>query len=186
MGQVIGYARVSTTDQHIEPQLDQLRAAGCSKIFEEKESGAKRHRPQLSAMLDYVREGDEVIICKLDRIARSIRDLLEIVDYLKGKDVAFKVLNANINSGDANGQLQLSILGAFAEFERALMLERQAEGISKAKARGAYKGRKPTAQAKAVDVHRLAAEGMKRQAIAEQLGIGIASVYRILKDGPPS
>lgn len=181
-GKVIGYARVSTTDQNLAAQLDQLRAAGCDKIFEEKESGTKRDRPQLAAMLDYVREGDTVIICKLDRIARSIRDLLDIVDRLKEKGVTFRVLNANIDTSNATGQLQLSILGAVAEFERALMLERQAEGIAKAKEAGRYKGRKPTAQAKAADVRRLADEGKTKQAIADQLGVGIASVYRILKE----
>jgi len=182
MGKVIGYARVSTTDQNLDAQLDQLKVAGCEKLFQEKESGAKRERPQLAALLEYVREGDTVIITKLDRIARSIRDLLAVVDKLTEQGVAFKVLNANIDTSTPTGKLQLSILGAVGEFEREIMLERQAEGIAKAKAKGVYKGRKPTARAKAEEVVKMAAEGVKKQKIADDLGIGIASVYRILKE----
>lgn len=181
MSEVIGYARVSTRDQNLDAQLDQLKAAGCKKTFKEKESGAKSDRPQLAALLEYVREGDTVVVAKLDRIARSIRDLLSIIDQLAEKGVTFKVLNANIDTSTPTGKLQLSILGAVGEFEREIMLERQAEGIAKAKVAGRYKGRKATAQAKADEVLKMASEGMTRQKIADELGIGIASVYRILK-----
>lgn len=183
MGKLIGYARVSTTDQNLEAQLDQLKKAGCTKIFQEKESGAKGDRPQLEALLEFVREGDTVIICKLDRLARSIRDLLKTVDAIEAQGAAFRVINSNIDTSTPTGKLQLSILGAVGEFERDIMLERQAEGIAQAKARGVYKGRKPTAKAKAADVLRMAAEGTTRKGIATALDIGIASVYRILKEG---
>lgn len=181
MGKIIGYARVSTRDQNLDAQLDKLKDAGCAKTFREKESGVRSDRPQLAALLDYVREGDTVIVTKIDRIARSIRDLLGIVDQLQDKGVTFKVLNAQIDTSTPTGKLQLSILGAVGEFEREIMLERQAEGIAKAKEAGRYKGRKPTAQAKTAEVLRMASEGMTRQKIADELGIGIASVYRILK-----
>jgi DNA invertase Pin-like site-specific DNA recombinase len=181
MGIVIGYARVSTRDQNLDAQIDQLTTAGCTKIYEEKESGAKSDRQQLAALLDFVREGDTVVAAKLDRIARSIRDLLSIVDQLKEKGATFKVLNASIDTGTPTGKLQLSILGAVGEFEREIMLERQAEGIAKAKEKGKYKGRRPTARAKAVEIKELVAQGMTKQATADQLGISVASVYRVLK-----
>lgn len=182
MGQTVGYARVSTNDQNLETQLEQLTSADCTKIFQEKESGVRGDRPQLNAMLEYIREGDTVIICKLDRLARSIRDLLNTFDAIEKKGANFKVLNTDINTSTPTGKLQLSILGAVAEFERNIMLERQAEGIAKAKASGKYKGRKPTARAKSEDVLRMVAEGKPKRLIADELGIGIASVYRILKD----
>jgi len=182
LGIVIGYARVSTRDQNLDAQLDQLTAAGCEKIYEEKESGAKSDRQQLATLLDYVREGDTVVATKLDRIARSIRDLLSIVDQLKKKGAQLKVLNANIDTGTPTGKLQLSILGAVGEFEREIMLERQAEGIAKAKNKGKYKGRKPTARAKAKEINELIGQGVTKQAVADKLGISVASVYRVLRD----
>ena len=132
-------------------------------------------------MLDFVREGDSVVVCKLDRIARSTRHLLEIVEILQSKGVGFsRVKDINLDTSTPIGKLMLTMLGGIAEFEREMMLERQAEGIARAKSEGRYKGRKPTARAKASEVKRLKAEGLKKQEIADQLGIGIASVYRIL------
>ncbi|SEA85344.1 Site-specific DNA recombinase [Desulfuromusa kysingii] len=177
----IGYARVSTTGQSLEIQTNQLESHGIDKLFKEKISGVKKDRPQLMALLDYVREGDNVIVTKIDRIARSTRHLLEIVDTLHEKGVTFKVLNINLDTSSPTGKMMLTMLGAIATFEREMMLERQAEGIAKAKAEGRYKGRKPTARAKMDEVINLAENGLTRKAIAEQLGIGIASVYRILK-----
>lgn len=182
MSASIGYARVSTVGQALETQLKQLQEAGVEKVFQEKVSGVKRDRPQLEALLDYVREGDSVVITKLDRIARSTRHLLEIVDQLKEKGVSFRVLNMNLDTSTPTGKLMLTMLAGIAEFEREMMLERQAEGIAKAKAEGRYKGRKPTAKAKASQVIELAKEGMTKQAIADELSIGVASVYRILKE----
>lgn len=180
----IGYARVSTDGQSLDVQLAQLQKAGCGKIFQEKISGAKHVRPQLVALLDYVREGDVVTVCKLDRIARSTKHLLEIVEQLEKKGVAFKVLNINLDTSTPTGKLMLTMLGAIAEFERSLMLERQKEGIDKAKQAGRYKGRKPTAKEKAPLVQELLQKNPKitKQAIADELGIGVASVYRILQE----
>jgi len=131
-------------------------------------------------MIDYVRDWDTVVITKLDRIARSTKHLLEIVEELQDKGVVFKVLNINLDTSTPTGKLMLTMLSGIAQFEREMMLERQAEGIAKAKSQGRYKGRKPTARAKSDDVIKLADQGVKRRDIAEKLGIGVASVYRIL------
>ncbi|HOQ42610.1 MAG TPA: recombinase family protein [Smithellaceae bacterium] len=178
---IIGYARVSTVGQSLDAQLIQLEKAGAEKIFQEKISGVKKDRPELQAMLDYIREGDTVIVSKLDRIARSTKHLLDIVDCLQEKKVTFSVLNINLDTSTPTGKLMLTMLGAIATFERKMMLERQAEGIEKAKQEGKYKGRKATARAKATEVRTLVKAGMAKQKIAEELGIGVASVYRILK-----
>jgi DNA invertase Pin-like site-specific DNA recombinase len=177
----IGYARVSTEGQELTAQLEQLQTAGVDKLFKEKASGVKQDRPQLAAMIDYAREGDSVIVCKLDRIARSTKHLLEIVEALEAKKVSFHVLNINLDTGTPTGKLMLSMLAAIGQFEREMMLERQREGIRIAKDAGAYKGRKPTARDQAAKVMELISQGKTKQATAEELGIGVASVYRIAK-----
>ncbi len=177
----VGYARVSTEEQELTAQLEQLQAAGVDKVFCEKASGVKEDRPELSRMLEYVREGDTVVVCKLDRIARSTKHLLEIVDTLEKASVAFRVLNINLDTSTPTGKLMLTMLGAIATFEREMMLERQREGIRLAKAEGAYKGRKATARAQSSKVMELLSQGKTKQAVAEELGIGVASVYRIAK-----
>lgn len=175
---IVGYARVSTREQNLYAQLEQL--SGCEKIFHEKESGANTKRPQLSAMLDYVRSGDTVVVTKLDRIARSTKHLLQIVDQLQEDDVNLKVLNIQLDTGTPTGKLMLTMLGAIATFEREMMLERQAEGIIRAKREGKFKGRKPTAMEKAPQVRALIDRGASKKTVAKELGIGVASVYRIL------
>lgn len=177
---IVGYARVSTQEQNLDAQLEQLKANGCEKIFQEKESGANADRQQLAAMLDYVRSGDMVVVTKLDRIARSTKHLLQIVDQLQANDVTFKVLNIQLDTGTPTGKLMLTMLGAIATFERDMMLERQAEGIQRAKREGKFKGRKPTAMEKAPQVRALIEQGVSKKAVANELGIGVASVYRIL------
>lgn len=178
---IIGYARVSTEGQELTVQLEQLNDAGVDKVFKEKASGVKQNRPQLATMLDHLREGDTVVICKLDRIARSTRHLLEIVETLDKKQVSFKVLNINLDTATSTGRLMLSMLAAIGQFEREMMLERQREGIRIAKEAGAYKGRKPTAKNQATRVMELISLGKTKQAVADEIGIGVASVYRILK-----
>jgi len=179
---VIGYARVSTTDQKLEVQLEQLERTGTERIYQEKASGADGARVELAAMIDYVREGDTVIACKLDRLARSTKHLLEIVERLKGKGVTLKILNIDLDTGTPTGKLMLTMLGAIATFEREMMLERQADGIARAKDQGKYLGRKPTAKAKSKDVLELLAKGKTKEAVATELEIGVASVYRIAKE----
>ncbi len=178
---LIGYARVSTTDQDLTIQLDQLRAAGCDKVFAEKRSGTTTtERDQLALALDYVREGDILLVTRLDRLARSIIDLRQIIDQLQTRRVGFRALNqAAMDTTRSDGRLMLNMLAAFAEFETDLRRERQMEGIAKAKAAGVYKGRKPTVDVEAV--RRLRAEGVGPAEIARRLGIGRASVYRALE-----
>ena len=179
----IGYARVSTEGQELTAQLEQLEAAGVEKVFREKASGVKEDRPQLAAMLEHVRKGDTVVVCKLDRIARSTKHLLEIVEVLEARKVSFKVLNINLDTSTPTGKLMLSMLAAIGQFEREMMLERQREGIRLAKAAGIYKGRKPTAKGQAARVLELISQGKTKQAVADEVGIGVASVYRIMKAG---
>lgn len=178
----IGYARTSTVEQvaGLEAQERDLKGAGAEKIFSERVSSIAK-REQLEAVLDYCREGDVLLVTKLDRLARSIDDLVAITARLKAKGVTLHVLSMNLDTSTPTGKLMLNLLGSIAQFERELMLERQREGIAKAKAEGKYKGRVPTAQRKAADVAKLRAEGLKAEEIAERLKISRASVFRVLK-----
>lgn len=180
---LIGYARTSTLDQKagIEAQLRDLGAAGCEKVFQEQVSSVDvANREQLALALEFIREGDTLVVTKLDRLARSVAHLMTIIDALTGKGAHLNILSMGIDTSTPTGKLMLTVLAGVAEFERGIMLERQREGIAKAKAEGKYKGRKPTAQAKADEVKVLAAEGVGATEIAQRLGIGRASVYRIL------
>ncbi|WP_429051840.1 recombinase family protein [Aeromonas veronii] len=181
---LVGYARVSTVGQNLDTQLQAL--AECSTIFQEKVSGARDDRPQLAQLLNFVREGDVVLVTKLDRLARNTRHLLEISEYLQSKQVALRILNLGINTSTPTGKLMLTMIGAIATFERELMLERQAEGIELAKQRGVYKGRKPTAMARGEEVLALADRGLAKTEIARQTGISLSSVQRILKTAATS
>lgn len=181
--QLIGYARTSTVDQaaSFEHQRRELERAGCTKVFSEQVSAVSADRPELTAALEYVREGDVLIATRLDRIARSVRDLSEIVETLKSKGVGLRILGTPIDTTSATGELMLNMLGAFSQFERSLLLERQKIGIEKAKADGRYKGRKPTAMEKRDEVMGLVSQGVPKTEIARRVGIGRASVYRIIK-----
>ncbi|MFT8246366.1 recombinase family protein [Roseomonas sp. BN140053] len=181
---LVGYARTSTMEQEagLDAQRRDLAAAGCERIFAEQVSSVAK-RAELEAALAFVRQGDTLAVAKPDRLARSVADLLSIVAQLEAKGVALRVLSmggAEVDTRTPTGRLMLTMLGAVAEFERALMLERQREGIAKAKADGKYQGRAPTAQRQAAEVARLKAEGARPAEIARQLGIGRASVYRVL------
>jgi len=183
---LIGYARTSTLDQtaSIEAQVRDLQAAGCEKVFQEKVSSVDvRHRDQLALALDYCRDGDTLVVTKLDRLARSTAHLVEITETLQAKDAALRILDMGLDTGTPNGRLMLTILGAIAQFEREIMLERQREGIEKARREGKYKGRIPTARAKAGEVLTLRRQGLGASRIAARVGISRASVYRILNDG---
>jgi DNA invertase Pin-like site-specific DNA recombinase len=183
---IIGYARTSTVEQiaGLEAQERDLKTAGVEKVFTEQLSALDEKRPALAAALDYAREGDVFVVTKIDRLARSVADLLALVGKLTAKGVALKILSMGVDTATPTGKLMVSVLGAVAEFERAIMLERQREGIAKARAAGKFKGRTPTARAKAAEVIRLAGEGRKREDIARALGIGVASVYRMLAQAP--
>lgn len=184
-GAVVGYARTSTGDQEagLESQIEELNAAGCTRIFAEKVSSVDAARPQLQAALAFLREGDEFICSKPDRLARSTTELLRIVEELTSRGVRVRLLSMNIDTSSATGKLLLTLMGAVAAFEREIMLERQRAGIAKAKAEGKFKGRAPTARAKAAEVHRLIAAGAKPADIARLTNISRASFYRIAKSG---
>lgn len=181
---LIGYARTSTVGQEagFEAQLRELNALKTKKIFKEQVSSVAE-RQQLDAALDYVRDGDTLVVTKLDRLARSTNHLLEIINTLKEKNVGLRILDfggGEVDTNSPTGKLMLTMFGAFGQFEREMMLERQREGIAKAKAEGKYKGRKPTAMAKTDEVLELRDKGVGPTEIAKQLSIGRASVYRIL------
>ena len=177
----VGYARVSTIDQDLTVQQEALNSAGCEKVFSEKVSGASTiGREELQRILDYVRDGDELVITRIDRLARSVKDLQDIVGFLNEKGVSLRATEQPIDTTTAAGKCFLDMLGVFAEFETNLRKERQMEGIAKAKDRGVYKGRKPSIDVD--NVRSLKEQGLGATAIAKELGIGRASVYRVLAE----
>lgn len=181
----IGYARTSTKDQtaSLDAQKRDLEAAKCEKLYTEEVSSVDlKGREKLAAAIDDVRKGDTLVVTRLDRLARSVKHLLEIVDVLEKKGAHLKILDPDLDTSSSTGTFLLTTLGAVAAFEREIMLERQREGIAKAKADGLYKGRKPTARAKSDEVHALHLEGVGPTVIAQRLEISRASVYRILKE----
>ncbi|HEY0329282.1 MAG TPA: recombinase family protein [Rhodopseudomonas sp.] len=176
----IGYARVSTTDQNLDLQEAALRLAGCSMIRSEKRSGTTTvGRTELQTVLDFLRAGDVLMVTRIDRLARSIGDLQDIVRTVRAKGASLKATEQPIDTSTAAGKAFLDMLGVFAEFETNLRKERQLEGIADAKARGVYKGRKPSIDA--AKVKALKQQGMGPSAIAKALNIGRASVYRALE-----
>jgi DNA invertase Pin-like site-specific DNA recombinase len=184
---LIGYRRSSTSEQvaGYEAQEAQLLATGCSRVFGEMVSSLSQ-RDQLEATLDFVRQGDTLTICKIDRLARSTADLLAIVAKLEAKGVALRVLDfggSEVDTKSATGRMLLTMFAAVAEWELATMRDRQRVGIAKAKADGKYRGRAPTARRLAPQVRELRASGVGASAIAAQLGISRASVHRIVAEG---
>ena len=177
---LIGYARTSTVEQEagFDAQRRDLVAVGCEKVFAEQVSSVAQ-RDQLQACLDYAREGDVVVVTKLDRLPRSMVHLLDIVARIDAKGASLRILAMNLDTTTATGKLMLNVLGSVAEFERNMMLERQREGIAKAKTEGKYKGRAPTARAKAEEVRKLLADGIGPCDVAKQLNISRSSVWRI-------
>lgn len=183
MGVLVGYARTSTLDQiaGLEAQVRDLKSAGCTKLYEEQVSSVDvAQRDRFREALAYLREGDTLIVTKLDRLARSVAHLMDILGQLEAKGVALRILAMGIDTSTPTGKLMLTILGGVAEFEREIMLERQREGIQKAKIAGKYKGRAPTAQRKKAEVEALVAEGIGPTEIAKRLGISRASVYNVM------
>jgi DNA invertase Pin-like site-specific DNA recombinase len=175
---LVGYARVSSAGQSLDIQREQLAAAGCERIFEEKKSGRKANdRPALEEALEFVREGDTLVITKLDRLARSMLDLHQIVEGLAAKRVGFRVLQQPVDTTTPTGELILGVLAAVAQFENAIRRERQLDGIAKAKAKGVYKGRKPSLDVAAVKA--ALASGESPTVVAKRLGYARSSVYRV-------
>ncbi|MFD6321020.1 recombinase family protein [Methylorubrum thiocyanatum] len=184
---LIGYARTSTLDQDagFEAQLRDLTAQGCEKLFQEQVSSVAP-RKQLEAALEFARQGDTLVVTKLDRLARSVAHLGKIIETLEAEGVALRILNLGVDTSTPTGKLMLNVLGGVAQFEREMMLERQREGIAKAKAGGAYKGRKPTVRARSEEIRALAGQGMSMGGIAARLGIGKGSVHRVLSSAAPA
>jgi DNA invertase Pin-like site-specific DNA recombinase len=191
----IGYARTSTLDQvaGYEAQVRDLKAQGCEKIFQEQVSSVDAQRPQLEALLDYAREGDIVVCTKLDRLARSVAGMVEIASRLKAKGAAILILDPHLSNASPAEELTFNLLTAIAQFERQVMLERQREGIARAKGEGKFTGRQKTAVSRSEDVLRLHRQGVKPDAIAAQLSqvmdrrgksmtISARSVYRIIQE----
>lgn len=180
---LVGYARTSTLEQEagLEAQLRDLQLLGCERIFQEQASSVGR-RSELERALEFLREGDVLVVTKLDRLARSVIHLGQIILALEAKGVGLRILAMGVDTNTPTGRLMVNVLASVAQFEREMMLERQREGVAKAKAEGKYKGRKPTAQAKAKEIAKLRAEGRSMGEIATALAIGKASVHRVLRE----
>jgi DNA invertase Pin-like site-specific DNA recombinase len=180
---IVGYARTSTTDQvaGLDAQIRDLTAAGCERIYRENVSSVAE-RPELAVMLDFVREGDVVLVTKVDRLARSTAHLWQIAERLQAKGVELRIANLGLDTATATGKLMLTVIGAIAAFEREMMLERQREGIEAARAAGKYRGRAPTVRRQLAEIQRLKADGVGGSEIAKRLGVGRASVYRVLNE----
>ena len=182
---LIGYARVSTQDQKysLEDQVAELKAAGCERVYQEEVSSVDSQRLELENALDYIREGDILVVKKLDRLARSVADTVDIQKRLEAKNAGLSILDMKVDTTTPGGRLQFNLFASIAQFEREVMLERQKVGIAKAKADGKYKGRKPTAtEVKNKILEKAHTTKLTRQQIATEVGCGIATVYRVLKD----
>lgn len=183
---LVGYARVSTIDQNPDRQIEKLESLNVEKLFVDKASGKNTSRPGFQAMMNYVREGDVLVICSMDRLARNLFDLLSITKELQEKGVTVRFLKENIDlspTGETSAisKLLLSMMGAVAEFERSLIKERQREGIALAKSKGIYRGRKPLDQTKIQEAQKLITQGVPRAKVARDLKIGRTSLYRYLQ-----
>lgn len=179
---LIGYARTSTKDQEysLEAQIQRLEESGCEKHYKEQVSSVDAKREQLEAALEFMREGDVLVVTKLDRLARSVANTVEIQKALEKKNAGLKILDMDIDTTTPTGKLQFNLLAAIAQFEREVMLERQRVGIEKAKTEGKYKGRKSISEEKKKKILDLLAENSQtKEAIAKAVGVGVATVYRV-------
>jgi len=182
----IGYARTSTIEQNagLNGQVRELDAVGCDKIFREQVSGKDIKRPKLLEALEFIREGDTLVVTKPDRMARSTPDLLALVKTVQDKGASLIILSMGgqtLDTANPTSKLMLTMLAAVAEFERDLMLERQREGIAKAKLEGKYKGRPRTVMSQADVIPQMRANGVSATAISRQLGIARSGIYRALE-----
>jgi len=179
---LIGYARTSTIDQvaGLDAQVTELTRVGCEKIYQEQVSAVAMRRPMLETALDYIRDTDTLVVTSLDRLARSMTHLNEVIGVLERKQAHLRILNLAVDTSTATGRLMVTVALGLAAFERERMLERQREGVARAKAEGKYRGRKPTAKLKAQEILAMRADGVGAAEIARRLEIGRASVYRVL------
>ncbi|MFM1786417.1 MAG: hypothetical protein RL228_367 [Actinomycetota bacterium] len=178
---VIGYSRVSTTDQNPESQSDALRLAGAVHIFSDVFTGTKASRPEFDKALEYLRSGDTLMVTRLDRLGRSAKDLLSIAETLKNRGIELRVIEQNIDTTTAEGRLFFTIISAFAEFEHSLIVSRTKDGLAAARARGRVGGRKPVMNsARSETARAMYADGKPVSQIAEVLGVSRPTVYRVL------
>jgi len=182
---LIGYARVSTIDQDPALQIDALQSAGCEKVFVEQASGAQRERPELVRALDVTRSGDTLVVWRLDRLARSLKQLIETVEDLDGRGVKFQSLTEAIDTTTSGGKLVFQIFGALAEFERSLIRERTAAGLVAARARGRRGGRPPALSAKDMKAAKamMADPEITMDQVARKLGVAVSTLYRYFPGG---
>jgi DNA invertase Pin-like site-specific DNA recombinase len=182
---LVGYARVSTQDQNPALQLDALKAAGCEKLFVEKASGAQRDRPELLAALDYLRAGDSLVVWKLDRLARSLKQLIETVELLESRSIGLRSLTEAIDTTTAGGKLVFHVFGALAEFERSIIRERTKAGLEAARARGKKGGRPPALVAKDLAAAKamLSDPEITMEEVAKRLRVAPSTLYRHLPGG---
>jgi DNA invertase Pin-like site-specific DNA recombinase len=182
---LVGYARVSTQDQNPALQLDALKAAGCEKLFVEKASGAQRDRPELLAALEYLRAGDSLVVWKLDRLARSLKQLIETVELLESRSIGLRSLTEAINTTTAGGKLVFHVFGALAEFERSIIRERTKAGLEAARARGKKGGRPPALVAKDLAAAKamLSDPDITMEEVAKRLRVAPSTLYRHLPGG---
>jgi DNA invertase Pin-like site-specific DNA recombinase len=187
-GQTVGYVRVSTLDQNTGRQLEQMKDEHTDVIFEDRVSGKSLERPELDKLLKHVRKGDTVVVHSMDRLARNLRDLRNLVDDLTNRGVIIRFLKEHLEfTGEANStaKLMLNIMGAVAEFEREMMLERQREGIALAKAEGKYRGGKfKLTQDRVTELRRRAAAGENKAALAREFKLSRQSLYNYLTPEP--
>lgn len=180
---LIGYARVSTTDQKLEPQVDALKAAGCETVFEDVISGAKAERPGLNDALAFLRKGDTLVVWKLDRLGRSMKHLVETVTDLGDRGVGFKSLTEGVDTTTTGGTLVFHLFGALAQFERDLIVERTQAGLKAAAKRGRKGGRKPVVTPKKLEQAKAhISEGLTVREAAARLKISKTSLYNALRD----
>lgn len=179
---LIGYARVSTHDQNPALQLDALKAAGCEQFYTDTLSGASKHRPQLDELRKYIRRGDVLVVWRLDRLGRSLKDLIEWIEWMDGEGIQFKSLTESIDTGTSGGKLIFSIFGAIAEFERNLIRERTQAGLAAARVRGRLGGRPNKLDDKKVALARklYASKEHSILEICQAVGVSKATLYKYL------
>ena len=182
---LVGYARVSTQDQNPHLQIDALKKAGCNKIFKEKASGAQRDRPELKAALEYIRAGDTLVAWKLDRLARSLKQLIETVETLEDREIGFVSLTENIDTTTSSGKLVFHIFASLAEFERSIIRERTKAGLDAARKRGKRGGRPPSLKDKDVQIAKamLSDPEITVEEVARHLKVAPSTLYRHMPGG---
>ena len=180
---IIGYARVSTQLQDNATQIDALKKSGCETIFEEKMSGGRWERPKLQELLKHIRKGDTVVVWKLDRLSRSLKDLLFIMEQIENKGAAFKSLTESIDTSTSAGKMMMQMVGVFAEFERSMLKERTLKGLQYARGQGRVGGRRPKLKPSQVEeIIKLSKKQKSASELAELFNVHKATIYRILKN----